>query len=162
MPTLYAHHPFVFQPDRLRLPLHIEIKMRRFWLFLLLVGPIAGCFGTSHQSEVSTIPVEWAEQDLAHEDVLISLGSRDGHPVAQITRNGKPAADVMVFCRTLDEADALGEVFATVYEVAENSDQAYYVCEEINLPVDGGDTGVRFRVVLPENAESWTHDTTLP
>lgn len=136
--------------------------MHRFWLSLILVGPFAGCFGTSYQSKVPISPVVWAIEDIAYEDVLISLGSREGHPVAQVTRSGKPAADVMVFCQMVDEADASGEEFATVYELTEDSNVAYYVCEEIELPSDGSNTGVHFRVVLPENAEPWTHDTTLP
>ena len=128
----------------------------------LLVLPLAlvGCFGTSPESQVKVPPPTWVEKDIAHEDVVISLGSRERRPVAGISRGGKPAADAMVFCARVDGegGEVVGNEAATVYETSPDGAAAYYVAEAIELPADGTAHIVRFRVVLPDVSAPWTRD----
>lgn len=115
--------------------------------------------------------VEWVEKGIAHEGFTIDLGYRiedaDGtqsvEPVAKITRDKAPVANAMVFNSLVPAAggEATGEEVATVYEVAPNSDAAWYAQGKLRLPDGAILWVVRFRVILPNSQQAITRDVTM-
>ena len=121
------------------------------WLLLPPLLGLIGCFGNSTTTVVD--PATWVKNDIAVEDVSISLGHFDHEPVARVSRGGNAAADIMVFCGIVESEgdDVVGDEVATVYD----RDTELYVADGLDLSAGSGGGIVRFRVVLPGQNEPW-------
>lgn len=104
--------------------------------------------------------------------MTISLGHRDANqhedgwlePIVAITKDGRPVADAMVFCRLVStpKSAPVGDEIATVYEVDPSGTQGRYAQSKLRLPENDAEFAVRFRIILPETDEEWTRDVVLP
>ncbi len=140
--------------------------MRTLLAFLCLTVALAvGCARSSPHRDRDANEIVWIEEGIVHDDAVIDLGYRipakglrSIDPVAKITRNGTPVVDALVFnvLVAANGADVIGEERATAYE--ESSDSAYYAQGVLDVPQDASQCTVRFRVVLPDGAVSWTRD----
>jgi len=140
---------------------------------LMICSTIAGC-GRRPGGEADGIT--WVEKGVDRNDVTIDFGyrtppksgSRFGggavEPVARITRDGVPAADAMVFVSLAapkGEQNVADEE-PTVYEFSQQTADAYYAQALLNPPSDKAECVVKFRIVLPDGENEWTHEVTLP
>ena len=128
------------------------------WLPFAAVLCLAGCFGTSNNSDAD--PATWVEENIAMDDVSISLGHLENEPVARVTRGGNAAADVMVFCGIAESkaCDLLSYEVATIYD----RESKLYVAEGFDVAAQESGTQVRFRVVLPNTEQPWIGHMPLP
>lgn len=137
-----------------------------------LLALVAGCEHRSSTPTETTDPLEWVERGIEHKGLAIALGYRRGResversfePVASITRDGKPVADAMVFCRLLsaDGRVTLRDEVATVYEPSVGRDPALYAQGRLPAPEGASPCVVRFRVILSDVDQEWTRDMQVP
>jgi hypothetical protein len=142
--------------------------MRATITIVLLLASLfaAGCGGSSTGPRAT-----WVEENIAHDDVKISLGYRGQklqpggsiEPVALITREGKPVANAMVFV-SLASAEATTDTLPDVPAVYEPTGHPPGAYAQANLPLPAGATEcpVRFRIVLGETQQDWTRDIKIP
>ena len=127
-----------------------------FGFFLSLFPPFLIAANVLEIAELISHPEQYD-----HQTVIIA-GQVSNFQLAT-TRDGKPAADAMVFVSLADAAattDALPEA-AAVYEPASTPPGVY---AQAKLPVPAGATEcpVRFRIVLGESEQDWTRDIKIP
>jgi hypothetical protein len=131
-----------------------------------------GCPRSASSTRESSAPaITWQEEGLSHGGANIKLGVRQAsnptadsiEPVAAITADGQPVAGAMVFVSLVDpakeSADSPGEV-PTLYEPGSDDAPALYTPGPLELRA--GTTGVRYRIVLPEVNDDFTHEISLP
>jgi hypothetical protein len=111
----------------------------------------------------------WAEEDIEFGGAKIALGFRDRdqpervEPMVSITRDGKPVANAMVFAQLVssDGQQTYSDELAAIYIPETISATGAPVYEAVvhregeRLPEKAV---VRFRIVLPGEANDFTHD----
>jgi hypothetical protein len=150
-------------------PLLTRWRVGLVWILVSLA--LAGCGGCGGSGPASQPPV-WVERDIAHNDLLISLGYRGEkpqagqavEPVAMITRAGQPAADAMVFVSLAsDQTSESGLADTpTVYEPPAGRSPGVYAQAKLQVPAGSAQCPVRFRIVLGEGEQDWTREIKIP
>jgi hypothetical protein len=104
--------------------------------------------------------VDWVEKKIDHAGATIALGFQPDEkvlrPVADIQRDGKSLASAMVFAQVVstDGEKMLSEEVATRYTPLYEA--------KLPRPSETKNYSVRFRVVLPDDAEGLTRDVPVP
>lgn len=146
--------------------------MRNWVLGWVCAAGLLGCSRDARGPVSPETPREspwvWQEPELSHAGLTIAVGHRrrtpesdEWEPAVMIRREGKPFADAMVFHAIVsaDGEKTLSDEVATVFE--SSPDSPVYAQAKHRLPKDPGPASVRFRVVLPDATEEWTHVTRL-
>lgn len=146
--------------------------MHRRFAFVLLLAPVTMLLASCPRSASSWKPAEnddaqpqaprvnWVEKDIEHAGAKIALGFEPDktvlRPVADIRRDGKSLASAMVFAQVVsaDGEQTLSEEVATRYTPLYEA--------KLPRPSEAKKYSVRFRVVLPDDAEGLTRDVPVP
>ncbi len=121
--------------------------------------------GHHHEGDDALI---WQRSDIQHADYLISIGHHSKllhagepmEPAVSITINGNPVSDAQVF-NSLWSGDgkmALVEEVRAIYEPPTAAEPAHYAQGSLDIPSDAKNVVVRFRIVLPGNADDVFYD----
>ncbi len=110
----------------------------------------------------------WQQEGIEYEGYAIKLGHHGIHvhaghelePAVSLERNDEPVDGAKVYVRLLDaqgQGDVTNEV-STVYEPPTAEEPAHYAQGKLMVPKDAKKVMIRYRIVLPDNANEFTQD----
>ncbi len=112
----------------------------------------------------------WQTENLAHEDVTISLGhhgtdvysAHDTEPAVMIVRDGEPVGDAKVFVTMLSaDNEPIGEEQSTEYEPTTEEEPGHYAQAIFKVPAKVESITLRYRIEFSGDQPEFTKDVPI-